>query len=429
MSASPSGSTDVETSDSESNHSIRAPSPSSFQGPPAASTRSKRSLAQSTANPVSASLPLQPPSAMTRAKKLSVQSTKSNTSTRSNTPTKSNTSTMSNTLAQSDTPTNAKARKVQSTKSSIRPDVSAISSVANSVQSSTSTTLSSDVEEVKTTAELSQPPKSAGVSLVKSSDSPPALEPARLISNKTFEEVSHHSSICRELLLGTYKSFLRELDPKASHYKHLKEPPTLETSLAELLQAVTWQNSGRFYRKAEMRRFWETVKDLHKTEKLVFQTLNAARDLMSAKFNHNKSEADEILGHLTTISTAIEEFCSRMSARLTLTTEQSIIFGECDLTSPQLLYFRLAGTDNLPSVEQRFRLLWGVFPIHGMRTRFHGWNQALSRNNAGLKAMLKTISVAMAASGTEEKVQIEARGAKRKAEDEIEDEAEDENEQ
>lgn len=231
------------------------------------------------------------------------------------------------------------------------------------------------------------------------------------------------------MLLGRYQNFLRELEPKASHYKHVKEPATLETSLPYLLQAVTFHNSGRFYQKAERRSFWEIVKDLHKTEKLVFQTLNAAGDLMSAKFNHDKSEADVILGHFTDVNTAIEEFCTRMSARLTLTAEQSTIFGESDLTHPQFLYFRLAGTDNLPSVEERFRLLWGVFPIHGLRTRFHGWNQALSRNNAGLKAMLDTLSDTMAAPGTEEKVQTEARGIKRKAEEEIEDEAEDENEQ
>ncbi|KAH0369005.1 hypothetical protein KCU65_g3650, partial [Aureobasidium melanogenum] len=415
MSASPSGSTDVDTSDSESNHSVRAPSPLPFQGPPAASTRSKKSLAQSTASPVPAILPPQPRAASARAKKLS---TKSSTSIKSNTPT------MSNTLTQSDTPTNAKAWKNQSTKSSIHPDANATSSVfASSGQSSTATTLSSDIEEVKIIA-----PKPTSASQVKSNDSP-APEPVRLISGETFEEARRHAWKCRNVVLARYKSFLHELDQKAFHYKHLKEPPTLETSLPELLQAVTWQHSGRFHHKAVMRRFWETVKDLHKTEGLLNKTLNSADDLLNAKLNHDKSEADQILGHLTTVNTAIEAFCGRMSARLTLTAEQSTIFGESDLTNPQFLYFRLAGTDNLPSVEQRFRLLWGVFSIHGMRMRFHGWNQGLSRNNAGLKAMLDTLSDTIAAPGTDEKVQIEARGIKRKAENEIEDETEDENEQ
>lgn len=165
MSASPSGSTDADTSDSESNHSSRVPSPPSFQGPPAASTRSKRSLAQSTASPVPASLPPQPPSASTRAKKLSVQSTKSYT------PTKSNTLTQSNTPTQSSAPT--KPWLVQSTKSRILPNANAISSVPSFGQSSKVTTLSSDVEVVKTTAESGQPPKPTGANHVKSSDSPP----------------------------------------------------------------------------------------------------------------------------------------------------------------------------------------------------------------------------------------------------------------
>ncbi|KAG9964246.1 hypothetical protein KCU61_g2862, partial [Aureobasidium melanogenum] len=414
MSASPSGSTDVDTSDSESNHSSRVPSPPTFQGPPAASTRSKRSLAQSTAGPVPASLPPQPQSASTRAKKLSVQSTKSYTPTKSNTPTQSNTPAQSN--------ASTKPWMVQSTKSRIRPDANAISSVASFGQSSKATTQSSVVEVVKTTAESSQSPKPADVSHVKSSDSPPAPEPARLISSKTFEKAIRHSFDCRSSLLVRYQSFLRELDPKASHYKHLKEPPTLETSLPQLLQAVTYQNSARFFQKAEIRRSWETVKDLHKTEGLVFKTLNEAGDLLTAKSNFDKSEADIILGHLTTANTAIEAFCARMSARFTLTAEQSTIFGESDLTHPQLLYFRLAGTDALPSVEERFRLLWAVHPIHGMRIRFHAWNQALSVNNATLKAMLETVSA------TIEGVEPETRGVKRKAKDDDE-EDEDENEQ
>ncbi|KAH0392681.1 hypothetical protein KCU89_g13205, partial [Aureobasidium melanogenum] len=227
---------------------------------------------------------------------------------------------------------------------------------------------------------------------------------------------------CRGLLKARYQGFLRELDPDASHYKHLKEPPTLETSLAQLLQAVTYQHSTIFFQKAKIRRSWETVKDLHKTEGLVFKTLNKAGDLLTGKSNLEKSEADVILDHLTTANTAIEAFCARMSARFALTAEQSAIFGESDLTDPQLLYFRLVGTDTLPSVEERFRLLWAVYPIHGMRVRFHAWNQALSGNNATLKAMLETVSA------TIKGVESETRGTKRKAEDDDE-EDEDENEQ
>lgn len=70
------------------------------------------------------------------------------------------------------------------------------------------------------------------------------------------------------------------------------------------------------------------------------------------------------------------------------------------------------------NIEERFRLLWAVHPIQGMRKRFRVWNQALSENNAGLKAMLKTLSA------TVEGVEPEARGTKRKAEDEAEDENE-----
>lgn len=219
-----------------------------------------------------------------------------------------------------------------------------------------------------------------------------------------------------------YQSFLHELDKKASHYGHLVESPTLETSLPQLLQAVTCQNSNRFLTFAERRRFWETVKDLHETEWLVFNTLTSVDKTLTAKPTFDKSEADMILGQLTTVNTAIETFCTRMSARLTLTAEQSTIFGESDLTHPQLLYFRLIGTDNLPSVEERFRLLWAVYPIHGMRIRFHAWNQALSGNNAALKAMLETVSANI------EGVEPETRGIKRKAEDET-DEDEDENEE
>lgn len=220
-----------------------------------------------------------------------------------------------------------------------------------------------------------------------------------------------------------YQGFLRQLDQHASHYGHLVQQPTLETSLSGLLPALTFQNSARFLTMAESRRSWETAKDLHDTEWLVFETLNSVTNILNAKSDLDKAEADMILGQLATVNTAIETFCSRMSARITLTAEQNTIFGESDLTNPQLLYFRLASTDKLPSVEERFRLLWAVYPIHGMRLRFHGWNQALSGNNAALKVMLETLSA------TVEGVELEARGVKRKAEDKIEDKTEDGDEQ
>ncbi|KAH0142314.1 hypothetical protein KCU67_g14093, partial [Aureobasidium melanogenum] len=249
-----------------------------------------------------------------------------------------------------------------------------------------------------------------------------APEPARLISRKTFEEATGHAFNCRKLLAARYQSFLGELDKNALHYGHLVESPTLETSLPRMLQAVTHQNSSRFLMLAERRRSWETVKDFHETEWLVFDILTRVNNSLAAKSDFNEDEADTILGQLTTVNKAIEAFCTRMSARLTLTAEQSAIFGESDLTDPHFLYFRLAGTNNLPSVEQRFRLLWAVYPIHGMRVRFHAWNQILSRNNAGLKAMLETVSAAVKG------VESETRGIKRKAEDDDE-EDEDENEQ
>lgn len=193
------------------------------------------------------------------------------------------------------------------------------------------------------------------------------------------------------------------------------EQPSLEASLPQLLQALTFQNSAVFFNMADRRRSWETVKDLDNTELLVFETLTGVTNLLNAKAELDKSEADVILGQLATVNTAIEAFCTRMSGRITLTAEQNTIFGESDLTNPQLLYFRLASTDKLPSVEERFRLLWAVHPIHGMRIRFHAWNQALSENNTALKGMLETLSA------TIEGVEPEARGVKRKAEDKTED--------
>ncbi|CAD0092457.1 unnamed protein product [Aureobasidium mustum] len=392
MSASPSDSTG--TSDSESS---RAPSPPQFQGPPAASTRSKKSMAQATASSDPVPLTPQPPSASTRAKKQSVQSTKSSPG--------------------------IKPWNIQSTKSVTRRDHNKVTSPAvGSGQTSGSTTLPSDVE-VEIVAPVNQTPKPADASNAESSHYP-TLEPARLISSKTFDNAVRQAVNCRMPMKIKFQIFLRELDKNASHYGHLKVPPTLETSLRELLQAVTYQHSARFLTMAEARRFWETVRDLQDTEWKVYQTLEDVTNLLTAKSDFDKSEAEMILGQLTTINTAIEAFCTRMSAHLTLTAEQSSIFGEGDLTDRQLLYFRLASTNDLPSVEERFRLLWAVYPVHGMRLRFHGWNRALSGNNAALKTTLNTLSATIAAAGNVEEVQTEARGLKRKAEDENEDENE-----
>ncbi|KAK6002445.1 hypothetical protein QM012_002083 [Aureobasidium pullulans] len=406
MSASPSGSTDVDSSDSEAIYTTRAPSSPPFQGPPAASTRSKRSQAQSSTSTGPALLQPKPRCASTRAKRPSTPSIKSSPSSKPVQP-----------------------WMVQPTKSATHPHhTRAISSVTDSGHTSKSTGLSSDIEVVEILAAAQQSPKSANVSHDESSDSLKPPHPARSISSKIFDKATRHALSCRLSLKVRYQSFLRELDQHALHYGHVTEPPTLETSLPQLLQALTSQKSAQFLNMAEKRRHWETVKDFHDTELEILRILNSVVRSLNASSDLNGSEADIILRQLTTVNTTIQASCTRMSARLTLTSEQNSIFGESDLTHPQFLYFRLASTNNLPSVGERFRLLWAVHPIHGMRCRFHAWNQALSGNNAALKTMLDILPATIAASGTGDNVQTKTRGLKRKAKDENEDENEDQDE-
>jgi hypothetical protein len=146
---------------------------------------------------------------------------------------------------------------------------------------------------------------------------------------------------------------------------------------------------------------------------LVFQTLGHIRKLLKANTFFDKSKADLVMGHFATISTTNDAFCNRMAVRLMLTAEQSAVFDENDLLEIHLLCFRLVATDELPSVEDRLRLLWDVCPIHAMRNYFLAWNNNLSRNGAALKAQLESLSV------NTEDVGTEARGLKRKADEEV----------
>lgn len=166
-------SSDNDTSDSESNHSSRVPSPPPFQGPPAASTRSKKSKAQaqSTADPGQA--PHQSPAASTRSKKSFAKSTVSpGPVPLSPQPPSANirASKLSVQSAKSGPP--IKPWMVNTTKSVIRPHYSkAISPGASSGENSGSTTLPSDVEVVEIVAAASQTPKLADVSHAESGSS------------------------------------------------------------------------------------------------------------------------------------------------------------------------------------------------------------------------------------------------------------------
>lgn len=223
---------------------------------------------------------------------------------------------------------------------------------------------------------------------------------------------------CRMSLRNKFHNFLKDLDPNALHCNHLVEPPTVEAKLPQIVQARTLNDMEIFLQCATRRIFWEVIRDLQDTETVVFQTLNLATSLLTSKPHFDKFEVDEIMGHLITINTAIDAFCTRMTTRLTLTPEQRVVFGEMDLMSSRHLCFRLAVMDVLPSFEVRMRLLWAVYPVHAMRYRFFDWNETLARSNAEIKAMLETLSTVVA--GTE----TEVRGVKRKAED-----VKDENEQ
>lgn len=119
------------------------------------------------------------------------------------------------------------------------------------------------------------------------------------------------------------------------------------------------------------------------------------------------------MDHFATVITVSEAFCTRMSARLTLTPEQSIIFGENDIMDTQAICFRLAATEHLPSAEDRLRLLWAVSAVCPRRARFLNWNNTLSRRITALKDKLEALSAVI------EDAESEARGTKRKAQEEI----------
>jgi hypothetical protein len=243
----------------------------------------------------------------------------------------------------------------------------------------------------------------------------PSLTPssARPIHSGMFNDVFLIASGCRKELKAKYQIFLRELDSNASHCGHLIEPPTVETQIPISVQRPVLRDLLDFLRTAADRTSWETVKDLQETEVLVFQTLGRINSLLKASPVLDKSEADIIMGHFATVATTNDAFCTRLSARLMLTPEQSAVFDESDLMNPYLLCFRLVATSELPTVDDRFRLLWAVGSVHAMRIRFLDWNNALSRRCAALKAQSETLSANIDDSKTE------TRGLKRKAEEEV----------
>ena len=237
--------------------------------------------------------------------------------------------------------------------------------------------------------------------------------PVRSVRREMFNEVLGHASTCRTNLKDMYQKFLRFMDVNASHHGHLSEPATLEFKLTEFVGRLSIHHLGNFLQTSVMRTFWEVVKDLQDTELLVFQTLSCINNLLNANPVHDKSNTDIIMDHFATIITTSDSFCTRMSARLTLTPEQSIIFGENDIMDAQAMCFRLVATGHLPSVEDRLRLLWAVSAVYPMRTRFLNWNNTLSGRITALKAQLETLSAAI------EEAESEARGTKRKAQEEI----------
>jgi hypothetical protein len=237
--------------------------------------------------------------------------------------------------------------------------------------------------------------------------------PVRSIRGDMFTEVLGHASTCRTNLKDMYQAFLHYIDAKASHHGHLIEPATLESKLAEFVQRLSLHHLGDFLKTSVMRTFWEVVRDLQETELLVFQTLSRANNLLNANNVHDKPHADIIMGHFATVITVSEAFWTRMSARLTLTPERSIIFGENDIMGTQAICFRLVATEHLPSVEDRLRLLWAVSAVYPMRTRFLNWNNTLSKRITALKDKLEALSAVI------EDAESEARGTKRKAQEEI----------
>jgi hypothetical protein len=228
-----------------------------------------------------------------------------------------------------------------------------------------------------------------------------------------FNEVFLRASGCRSELKVKYQGFLRGLDANASHCGHLVEPPTVESKIPISVQRSTLEDLTDFLYTAVSRTFWETANDLQETELLVFKTWGHIGNVLKADPILDESGADVVMSHFATITTAIDAFCARLSAHLTLTPEQSAVFDEDDLMDFQRLCFRLVTTDELPAVDDRFRLLWAVGPIHAMRARFLAWSNALSGSNAALRAHLETIPANIDRSKTM------AHGLKRKAEEEV----------
>ena len=204
------------------------------------------------------------------------------------------------------------------------------------------------------------------------------------------------------------------MDDKASHCGHVVEPPTAEVKIPEFVQRLSLEHLSAFLDASVWRTYWEIVKDLQETELVVFQTLTRIDSLLKGNAFLDKASANIIMGHFATIATINDAFCTRMSARVTLTPEQRMFFDENDIETPQLLCFRLVVTGDLPSVEERLRLLWSVAPVYPASQRFVEWNHNLSRGNRALKTTLETLTAAI------DDIEAEARGTKRKADQEVE---------
>lgn len=229
-----------------------------------------------------------------------------------------------------------------------------------------------------------------------------------------FTEIFQQASFCREGLKKRFQIFLRYMDPKASHCGHLVEPPTVEVKVPEFVQRLSFEHLASFLDASVLRTYWEVVTDLQETELVIFQTLSRIDNLLKGNPSLDKANANIIMGHFATIATTSDAFCTRMSARITLTPEQRVFFDENDIETGQLLCFRLVVTADLPSVEDRLRLLWSVAPVYPARMRFLEWNHAMSRSSRALKTTLETLAT------TINDTETEARGTKRKADEEIE---------
>lgn len=237
--------------------------------------------------------------------------------------------------------------------------------------------------------------------------------PTRSISGDMFNEVVNHALACRKCLIKKYQGFLHFLEPTASHCGHVVEPPTVESKIPELVQTLTLDHLNIFLWTAVRRTYWEIAKDLQETELLVFQTLGQINNLSKGKPSLDNANANIIMDHFAAIAATIDAFCTRLSARLTLTPEQRVFYSENDIMDAQSLCFRLVATADLPSVEDRLRLVWAVYPIHPARGIFLDWNTALSGSNTTLKTAMETLTTAI------NDIETEARGTKRKADEDI----------